>query len=61
MHPGDEIAVVLEGQLEVQVGDETVLLQVGDSISFNGNLPHKFTNPGDQNAVVIAAITPPRF
>ncbi|MEY4764925.1 MAG: hypothetical protein RI907_1598 [Pseudomonadota bacterium] len=39
-HPGNEFLYMLEGQIEYRVGQETYLLEPGDSLSFQGEVPH---------------------
>lgn len=60
-HPGDEVALVLEGKVEVYLGDEIYTLQEGDSIAFKCSTPHKIENMSTKRAVMITAITPPHF
>ena len=52
---------MLEGQLDVWIGDEHHVLTAGDSISFNSGVPHRVANVGDAKTVVVSAITPPHF
>ena len=40
-HPGTEFIHLLEGTLEYRVGNETYLLQPGDSLTFRGEIPHR--------------------
>jgi transcriptional regulator with XRE-family HTH domain len=60
-HPGEEAALVLEGQLYVWVGDEEHVLEGGDSISFNSGVPHRIENRGRRRCKLVSAITPPSF
>lgn len=60
-HKGEEAGVVLEGQLQLQIGDQTFLLEAGDSFGFPSTLPHKYSNPGDVETIVIWAVTPPTY
>lgn len=60
-HPGEEAALVLEGQVHVWVGDEEHVLDAGDSISFNSGVPHRVANLGKRKAALVSAITPPSF
>lgn len=46
-HNGREYGLVLEGVLSVQVGFETYVLAVGDSLAFDSTIPHRFWNGGD--------------
>jgi transcriptional regulator with XRE-family HTH domain len=40
-HPGTEFIHMLEGKLEYRVGNETYLLETGDSLTFRGEIPHR--------------------
>ena len=60
-HPGEEAALVLEGQLHVWIGEEEHVLDAGDSISFNSGLPHRVANLGKKRVALVSAITPPSF
>ncbi|MBQ6119329.1 MAG: cupin domain-containing protein, partial [Clostridia bacterium] len=39
-HDGQELDIVLEGQLLIQIGDHKELLNAGDSAYFDSNTPH---------------------
>ncbi|MBI2525257.1 MAG: cupin domain-containing protein [Candidatus Rokubacteria bacterium] len=60
-HEGEECGVLLSGRLEVHLGDETYVLETGDSISYQSVIPHWYNNPGDEPATSIWVITPPSF
>jgi mannose-6-phosphate isomerase-like protein (cupin superfamily) len=45
-HQGYEFGFVLEGQLEVTVGDRVYVARTGDAIQLDSRLPHRFRNPG---------------
>lgn len=47
-HSSREYGVVISGSLTVQVGFETSVLDVGDSIAFDSMVPHRFWNETDQ-------------
>ncbi|MGB2831324.1 MAG: XRE family transcriptional regulator [Methylotenera sp.] len=40
-HPGTEFIHMLEGILEYRVGEETFVLNGGDSLTFQGEIPHR--------------------
>ncbi|HOY71320.1 MAG TPA: XRE family transcriptional regulator [Methylotenera sp.] len=40
-HPGTEFIHMLEGKLEYRVGKETFVLSRGDSLTFQGDIPHR--------------------
>lgn len=52
-HPGREWGYVLEGTFHVTVGFEEHVLEPGDSIAFDSNVPHRFENRTDE---VVTAI-----
>jgi quercetin dioxygenase-like cupin family protein/DNA-binding XRE family transcriptional regulator len=60
-HEGDEVGYVLEGRLELTIGDTTYELGTGDSFSFPSNLTHTYRNPGPDVTRVIWINTPPTF
>ena len=61
MHDTEECGVLLSGTLEVHLGEQTHRLEAGDSIAFNGLVPHWYRNPGTEPAVSIWIVTPPSF
>lgn len=62
VHDSDEeVVLVLEGCLELWVGDEHHLLQTGDAITYSSRQPHRNRNPGPGRAVVLFCATPPSF
>jgi transcriptional regulator with XRE-family HTH domain len=40
-----ELLLVLAGRIELRVGQQTQLLDVGDSAAFRGDTPHGYANP----------------
>jgi transcriptional regulator with XRE-family HTH domain len=59
IHPGEECCFVLRGQLTVIVGEETFVLQAGDSIHYQKLQPHSWRNEGDEECVAVWAVSPP--
>ena len=55
---GDEFLHMLEGRIRVHLGGETMEMEAGDSLYFDGSVPHHPENPGDApaRAIVIYAI-----
>ena len=41
-----ELLHVLEGEVAVEIAADTVTLQPGDAVSFAGDVPHAYGNPG---------------
>jgi quercetin dioxygenase-like cupin family protein len=58
-HEGEEFVHVLEGQVEVQVGDHVNALSVGDSLHFNSGIKHDLRNPGQMDATLIVVVYVP--
>src|SRR5579875_1024830 len=46
-HNGRDYCLVLEGELGVQIGFEQYALSAGDSMAFDGTIPHRLWNRGD--------------
>lgn len=57
-HPGDELIVLIKGQLKVVIAGEDYSLSAGDSLSFKSHLPHRWDNVGDGDARVIWTLSP---
>ncbi len=57
----EEFIYVLEGQLEIELGEEVYLLGPGDSVYFDGPLLRRLTACGDTTLRFISVITPPIF
>ena len=60
-HDGEEGGVVVQGRVEVTVGDAVQVLGPGDAYYFESRRPHRFRNVGDEEAVIVSASTPPTF
>ena len=52
-HPGEELVIVTEGEIEFTVDGQPHLLRKGDSIHFRTLLPHSWSNPGELPARAI--------
>ena len=60
-HVGEEAGVVIRGRLELWVDGRSVTLEAGDSFGFQSVKPHRYHNPGPDEAEVVWAITPPSY
>lgn len=60
-HVGEELGYVLEGEIEITLGDKPYLLKEGDSIFFPSELSHGYRNPGVKTARILWINTPPTF
>lgn len=58
-HISTEGGIVVEGRLELTVGDEKSILGPGEAYLFDSRIPHRFRNPFDEPCRVISACTPP--
>ncbi|MHB1407860.1 MAG: helix-turn-helix domain-containing protein [Desulfitobacteriaceae bacterium] len=61
VHKGEECTLVLEGTLEMRIGNDVYVLNEGDSIYCQGEIPHRMVNIGEQELVILSCITPPQF
>jgi transcriptional regulator with XRE-family HTH domain len=57
----EEFIYVLQGQLEIELGEDTYLLGPGDSAYFDGPLLRRLAACGDTTLRFISVITPPIF
>ena len=55
-HSGQEFDIILSGQLKVQVGDHTEVLNEGDSILYNSSTPHGMIAVGGKECVFCAVV-----
>jgi transcriptional regulator with XRE-family HTH domain len=60
-HAGEEVGYVIEGHLELRIGDETYAIGPGDSFHFRSEIPHGYRNVGAETARIIFINTPPTF
>jgi len=60
-HDGEEGGVVVQGQVEVTVGDQVCVLGSGEGYYFESRQPHRFRNLGDDDAILVSASAPPTF
>lgn len=60
-HVGEEMGYLLEGEVELVVGDEVFRLKPGDSFHFRSERPHGYRNLGDSVARILWVNTPPTF
>jgi len=60
-HDGEEGGVVIQGRVEITVGEQTRELGPGDGYYFESRRPHRFRNIGEDDAIIVSANTPPTF
>lgn len=56
VHEGEEFIYVLDGRMKVQLGEDTEVLEPGDSIYFKCTIPHHVTCEGGEPARILAVI-----
>ena len=60
-HDGEEVGVILEGELELTVGESVNVLRTGDSFFFRSDVTHGYRNVGEGACRVVWINTPPTF
>jgi len=55
-HEGEECHLVLKGKVLAEQGEDSFILEEGDSFSWNASVPHYVKNIGDDTAVILIAI-----
>ncbi len=60
-HEGEEVALILEGDVELQLEDKVYRLKPGDAFYFWSNRPHGYRNVGTTTARIFWVNTPPTF
>ena len=60
-HPPEteEFVLVLKGTIVFQIMGQEIALQQGDTLCFDGSLPHRWANTSDQTAEVLFVFSPP--
>ncbi len=56
IHEGEECHFVLKGTLLAEQGEDSAVLEEGDSFSWNASVPHKVTNTGEGPALVLISV-----
>ena len=60
-HVGQEAHLILKGEIEVQVDEQTYSLKEGDTIWFSSLLPHTMKNLGKEKLIFCSVVSPPTF
>lgn len=58
---GEQHAIVLEGEVELRLGEEVIVLRKGDSFSYPSMIAHRFRNRTQQPATMVWAMSPVRI
>jgi mannose-6-phosphate isomerase-like protein (cupin superfamily) len=57
----DQVLLVLEGEVEGQIGDDTISMKKGDVVVIPAGTKHKFTNRSSAEAVTFNTYSPPEY
>ena len=60
-HDGEELHLVLEGEMEYEVGEKSYKLSEGDILWHRSTLKHRAKNIGDEKVKYITIGSPPTF
>lgn len=60
-HAGYECGLIIQGVMEFHIGDEKIILNPGQSICFDPNVPHYWKNAGDCDVQAVWVISPSPF
>ena len=55
-HDGQEFIFVLHGKMEVRLGEETHVLEPGDSIYYDSTVPHLVKCQGKETTHILAVL-----
>jgi len=57
IHTGTDFTFVLEGKVSYEIEGKSHFLEAGDSLLFNGTLPHSFQNPNSVPARILLVLS----
>jgi len=61
-HPdSDQVLLVVEGEIEAEIGRERRTLRQGDAVIVPAGTPHRFANRGSRAALTFNVYTPPAY
>lgn len=60
-HQGEDFGFIISGKISYTVGENTYVLEEGDSIYFDSTIPHHYKNIGDTECISVWVVTPPSF
>lgn len=60
-HVGEEFGYVLQGKVEIKLGENRFVAKKGDSFYYESRVGHKISNPYNKTAVVLMVSSPPTF
>ena len=54
----DKVYAVVEGEVRVQIGEESALVRAGEAVLAPAGLDHGVTNPGPEQAALLVFMAP---
>jgi mannose-6-phosphate isomerase-like protein (cupin superfamily) len=57
----DQVLLVLEGEVEGEIGDETVTMKKGDVVVIPAGTKHQFTNRSSADVLTFNTYSPPEY
>ena len=60
-HDGEEIHIILKGEIEYSVGEKKYEMKEGDTLWHPSDTPHRAKNMGKEKAVYLTVGSPPTF
>jgi mannose-6-phosphate isomerase-like protein (cupin superfamily) len=57
----DQVLLVLEGEVEGEIGHETITMRKGDVVIIPAGTKHKFTNKSSAEVVTFNTYSPPEY
>ena len=57
----DQVLLLLEGELEGEIGHEKATLKKGDVLLIPAGVKHRFTNRSDKSAITFNVYAPPEY
>jgi mannose-6-phosphate isomerase-like protein (cupin superfamily) len=57
----DQVLLLVEGELEAEVGEKTATMRNGDFCIVPAGTPHRFKNLGESRAVTFNVYSPPEY
>ena len=60
-HEGEEFGLVLRGELEINLNGVRHRVKEGESFYYSSTIPHSWSNPTDQETVVVWVVSPPTW
>jgi len=61
VHVGEEVGYLLEGKIELTLGEERHIIRAGDAFTFSSKIPHGYRNIGRVVARILWVNTPATF